>query len=466
MQIILLSGGSGKRLWPLSNDIRSKQFIKIFKTGEDQYESMAQRVYRQIKTVDPQAKVTIATSKSQVSAINNQLGDGTVGISVEPCRRDTFPAIALATAYLHDVMGVQEDEPVVVCPVDPYVNDDYYQALKRLSDLAEKGVANLTLMGIEPTYPSEKYGYIIPEKHGDEETIHELDELDNLEPMEALDKLSSPVLKVACFKEKPSKDVAEKYIRQGAMWNGGVFAYKLGYVLNRAHELLDFTGYQDLFDKYDTLTKISFDYAVVEHEKDIAVMRFSGQWKDLGTWNTLTEAMTDPTMGKAILNDQCENVNVINELNVPILCMGLKDIIVAASPEGILVSDKEQSSYIKSYVDGIDQQIMFAEKSWGSYHVLDVHHDSMTIKVTLNAGHQMNYHSHEQRDEVWTVVSGQGTAVVNDKSQTVKPGDVINLPRGTKHTILADTQLTLIEVQIGQEISVHDKVKEPTKVKC
>ena len=463
MQIILLSGGSGKRLWPLSNDIRSKQFIKIFKTDEGHYESMAQRVYRQIKTVDPQAKVTIATSKSQVSAINNQLGDGTVGISVEPCRRDTFPAIALATAYLHDVMEVQEDEPVVVCPVDPYVNDDYYQALKRLSDLAERGVANLTLMGIEPTYPSEKYGYIIPEKHGDEETIHELDELDCLEPLEALDKLSSPVLKVACFKEKPNKDVAEEYIRQGAMWNGGVFAYKLGYVLNRAHELLDFTGYQDLFDKYDTLTKISFDYAVVEHEKDIAVMRFSGQWKDLGTWNTLTEAMTDPTMGKAILNDQCENVNVINELNVPILCMGLKDIIVAASPEGILVSDKEQSSYIKSYVDGIDQQIMFAEKSWGNYHVLDVQHDSMTIKVTLNAGHQMNYHSHEQRDEIWTVVSGQGTAIVDDKKQTVKPGDVINLPRGTKHTILADTQLTLIEVQIGQEISVHDKIKESNK---
>lgn len=463
MQIILLSGGSGKRLWPLSNDIRSKQFIKIFKTAEGEYESMVQRVFSQIKTVDPEAKITIATSKSQVSAINNQLGDGTVGISVEPCRRDTFPAIALATAYLHDVMGVREDEPVVVCPVDPYVNNDYYQALKRLSDLAEEGVANLTLMGIEPTYPSEKYGYIIPENHGDEEKVLEMDELDSMEPLEALDKLKSPVLKVACFNEKPSKEVAKEYIRQGAMWNGGVFAYRLGYVLNRAHELLDFTDYQDLFNKYETLTKISFDYAVVEHETDIAVMRFSGQWKDLGTWNTLTEAMTDPTMGKVIMNDQCENVNVINELNVPILCMGLKNTIVAASPEGILVSDKEQSSYIKPYVDGIDQQIMFAEKSWGNYHVLDIERDSMTIKVTLNAGHQMNYHSHEQRDEVWTIVSGQGTAIVNGVSQKVRPGDVINLPRGTKHTILAESQLILIEVQMGQEISVHDKIKETGK---
>lgn len=152
MNIILLSGGSGKRLWPLSNDIRSKQFIKIFKTA-DGYESMVQRVYRQITEVDKDASVTIATSKTQVSAIHNQLGDS-VGVCVEPCRRDTFPAIALATAYLHDVKGVGLDEAVVVCPVDPYVNNDYFAALKDLSDLAEKGSANLSLMGIEPTYPS------------------------------------------------------------------------------------------------------------------------------------------------------------------------------------------------------------------------------------------------------------------------------------------------------------------------
>ena len=114
MNIVLLSGGSGKRLWPLSNDTRSKQFIKIFKTADGGYESMVQRVYRQIRSVDADAQVTIATAKSQVSAIHNQLGDG-VGISVEPCRRDTFPAIALAAAYLRDVRGLSEQEAVVVC---------------------------------------------------------------------------------------------------------------------------------------------------------------------------------------------------------------------------------------------------------------------------------------------------------------------------------------------------------------
>lgn len=432
MNIILLSGGSGKRLWPLSNDIRSKQFIKIFK-NDDEYESMVQRVYRQIKSVDPSAKVTIATSKTQVSTINNQIGSD-VGISVEPCRRDTFPAIALATAYLHDIQGVSEDEAVVVCPVDPYVEQDYFEAIKRLGDQAAKGEANLVLMGIEPTYPSEKYGYIIPK---------------------SADKTSS----VSTFKEKPDKETAEKYITQGALWNGGVFAYKIGYVLNKARELLNYTDYDDLFFRYDSLTKISFDYAVVENETNIQVMRFAGQWMDIGTWNTLTEVMDESIIGEGVLSDTCENVHVLNELDVPVLCMGLKDIVVSASPEGILVSDKEQSSYIKPYVDKFTGPVMFADKSWGSYKVLEVEEESLTIKVTLNPGNKMNYHSHERRDEVWSIISGEGTAIVDGMETPVKSGDVLTMAAGCRHTIIAKTELKIIEVQLGKEISVNDKQK-------
>lgn len=435
MNIVLLSGGSGKRLWPLSNDIRSKQFIKIFKKpgSENEYESMVQRVYRQIKKIDADAMVTIATSKTQVSAIHNQLGEN-VGISVEPCRRDTFPAIALATAYLHDVQGVSEEEAVVVCPVDPYVDDAYFDALKKLGEQAEKGEANLVLMGVEPTYPSEKYGYIVPVS-------------------------KEPTSMVETFKEKPDMETAKTYIAQGALWNGGVFAYRLKYVLQRAHELIDFTDYHDLFAKYDTLEKISFDYAVVEKEPKIQVKRFAGEWKDLGTWNTLTEAMEEETIGEAILNDNCENVHVVNELDVPVLCMGLKDVVVSASPEGILVSDKEQSSYIKPFVDKLDGQIMFAEKSWGSYRVLDIEDDSITVKVTLNPGHKMNYHSHERRDEIWNVISGEGVVIIDGVQRAVKAGDVVTMKAGCKHTIIAKTEIKVIEVQIGKEISVHDKQK-------
>ena len=383
MNIILLSGGSGQRLWPLSNNVRSKQFIRVLQGENGQLESMVQRVYRQITTVDADAQVTIATGKKQVSMILNQL-ENKVNVCVEPERRDTFPAICLAAAYLHDVKNVAETEPVIVCPVDPYVEDSYFEALKRLSELAEEGNANMSLLGIEPTYPSEKYGYIIPES-------------------------KEEVSAVSTFKEKPDEETAKKYLEQGALWNGGVFAFRLSYLLEKAHELLDFKDYEDLYAHYGEQKKISFDYAVVEQEKSIQVLRYKGSWKDLGTWNTFTEAMGSNAVGNVTLNDTCEDTHVVTELNIPILCMGCKSMVIAASGDGILVSDKEQSAQIKPYVDKLAGQAMYAEKSWGSFTVLDVQDDSMTIKVELLPGHSLHYHSHEHRDEVWTVMSGMGS---------------------------------------------------------
>ena len=435
MNIILLSGGSGKRLWPLSNEIRSKQFLKLFKNADGVHESMVQRVYRQLKTVDNNCNVTIATSKAQVSSIHNQLGD-TVGISVEPCRRDTFPAIALASAYLHDVQKVDNNEPVVVLPVDPYVQDEYFVMLKKLGEQAAKGEANLVLMGIEPTYPSEKYGYIIP-----------TDE--------------SEVSIVKTFKEKPDQKTAKEYISKGAIWNGGVFAYKLGYLLDIAENLLGTSEYAALFSNYENLPKISFDYAVVEKERRIQVMRYSGEWIDLGSWNTLTDTMSENIIGDAIEDDACENVHIINELDVPILAMGLKDVVISASPDGILVSDKDQSGYLKKYVEKMDRVAMFAEKSWGAFKVIDTGSNSMTIKVSIKPGDGMNYHSHDHRDEVWVVVNGEGRTVVDGMEQKVHPGDVITMKSGCRHTIFAETELELIEVQLGKEITINDKHKFP-----
>ncbi len=433
MNIILLSGGSGKRLWPLSNDIRSKQFIKLFKDEDGNFESMVQRMYHSIQKIDKDAKITIATSKTQVSELVHQLGDD-VNISIEPCRRDTFPAISLATSYLHDVMGVDENEAVVVCPVDPYVEDDYFRALNSLYELAEKGDANLTLMGMEPTYPSEKFGYIIPKNK------------ENVSP-------------VVQFKEKPTEEVAKDYIKQGALWNAGIFAFKIGYVLKRAHELIDFTDYYDLFKKYVDARKISFDYAVVEHEPSIQVMRFSGEWKDLGTWSTLTESMHENTIGNVTYNDTCKNVKAINSLDIPVLCMGLQNLIIASSPDGILITTPQDSTKIKPIVENFDSRIRFAEKSWGKYQVLDVGDDSLTIKINMQAGHRMSYHSHQYRDEVWTIVSGNGTVIVDGMSSHVYAGDVVTIEAGCRHTLIADTDLKVIEVQIGKNIDVKDKTK-------
>lgn len=433
MHIILLSGGSGKRLWPLSNDVRSKQFIKLFKNENGKYESMVQRVYRQIQTVNSDMEVTIATSKSQVSAIRNQLGNK-VSICLEPCRRDTFPAIALAAAYLKDEQGLSEEDCVAVCPVDPYVDNTYYETVQKLEEIVNEGQSNLVLMGIEPTVPSEKYGYIIP-----------------------VDK--NEISSVAKFTEKPDTETAKEYIKQGALWNAGVFAFKLGYLLNKAHDLIDFVDYADLFKKYDTLTKISFDYAVVEKEPNIQVLRYAGQWKDVGTWNMMAEVMADKTKGDVILDDTCTDTNVVNELNIPILCMGCEDMVVAASEDGILVSTKERSGYMKPYVEKIDNPSMFAEKSWGTFTVIDNQENSKTIKIEMKPDAEMSYHSHSYRSEIWNIISGTGKVCINGESKSVKAGDVVQIPVDTRHSIKANEKMEIIEIQFGDTIESGDKIK-------
>ena len=332
-------------------------------------------------------------------------------------------------------MHVEESEAVVVCPVDPYVDLSYFECVNELCVKAQNGDKNLALMGIQPTYPSEKYGYIKPVKKAFDENGWE-------------------------FTEKPNEEKAREYIEKGALWNGGVFAYKLSYVLNKSKELLGTDDYTELFSKYENLKKISFDYAVVEQETSLEVVRYSGEWMDLGTWNTLTDSMDERIIGLGRMNEACDKVHIVNELDIPILAMGLKDIVISASPEGILVSDKEQSAQIKPFVDEISRRVMFAEKSWGTYRIIDVEEESITIKVILNPGQKMNYHSHEYRDEIWSVIAGTGRAIVDGVERWLQPGDVVTMPVGCKHTVIAgDDGLHLIEIQHGKDISVSDKKK-------
>lgn len=433
MNIVLLSGGSGKRLWPLSNDIRSKQFIKMFDNENGSSESMLQRVYRQIKEADGKANVVITTGKKQVGIIKNQIGDN-VSVCVEPSRRDTFPAILLAAAYLKYECGICEEESVAVCPIDPYVNQDYFETVKELYEESKKGVYNLYLMGVVPTYPSEKYGYLIPKTKGRISTVRE-------------------------FKEKPNLVGAKDYIKDGGLWNCGVFVFKLRYMLDIGKKFLKFVDFNDLYENYEILPKKSFDYIVSEKENSICCIRFSGQWKDIGSWNTFSESMSKKVIGDVRIDDATKNTNVVNELDIPILCMGCRNMIVAASNDGILVSDKAESSYIKPYVEEINGEIRYAEKSWGSYKVVDVNENSLIIKVTLMPGHKMFYHSHNRRDEIWNVVSGNGKVIVDGQTKDVARGDVITINCRAKHTVIAENKLIMIEIQLGEDISADDKTK-------
>lgn len=446
MQIILLSGGSGTRLWPLSNDTRSKQFLKILPVeGSDEKESMVQRVVRQIKESPLKASITVATSVSQRDSVVSQLGNS-VEIVTEPSRHGTFPAICLACQHLSKTKHCPNDETVIVMPCDPFTEDGYFEAVRSMAETINKNEFPLMLMGIKPTFASSKYGYILPSET----------------PKEG----SKDPYPVKSFIEKPTFEEAHKLIEQGALWNAGVFAFKLGLMLDVSDRYMKYSSYNEYMENYDTYPKISFDYEVVEKATKLGMVLYSGFWKDLGTWNTLTDELKESQFGNVMTDETSVNTHIFNELGIPLLCLGTKNLVVAASPDGILVSEKSKSENIKKYAYQLKQRPMFEERRWGSYKVVDYiefpdKFHALTKQLTLKPGASISYQRHSCRDEVWTFIDGEGEIVLDGQRKPVKRGDVINIPRGQMHALRAITSLTFIEVQHGSNLIEEDIERFP-----
>ena len=437
MQIVLLSGGSGKRLWPLSNDVRSKQFLKILTDEQGNKQSMVQRVYAQIKEAQPDAEITIATNASQVESIQGQLGEN-VSVVVEPERRDTFPAVTLACAFLASEKKVASNETVIVLPVDPYTELSFFSAMTRLERIINSEEADIALIGIKPLLPTSKYGYIVPAS-----------------------EISSGAYSVSRFVEKPDEKTAGTLINNGAYWNGGVFAFKLKYITDNIRDNMQITGFKELRSKYSELEKISFDYKIVEKAERVAVIPYYGKWTDIGTWRTLTDEMPVTALG-AVVEDNTRNTFVINELSMPIVALGTKDLIIAASPDGILVSDLIESSQLKAAVDKLEQtRPMYEERRWGEYTVLAQNKNSLVKQLFLTKGKSISYQSHKYRDEVWVVTSGTGEYTMENESRILNAGDVVKIDRCLKHKVLALSDLYITEVQLGDKFDENDIERFP-----
>lgn len=435
MYIVLLSGGSGKRLWPLSNDLCSKQYIKLMNPDEaaemEKKEkcSMLQRVFGQLKAAGLSENTIVCASDAQVELIESQL-DGAAEVAVEPMRRDTFPAVMLSCAYLLSRKGAGTDDVVAFLPVDPYTTIEFFNRIKRLGTYVKEREGVIGLLGGVPTYPSTKYGYIIPE---DEEK----------EP-----------LAVKGFREKPDEATAEELVKSGALWNCGVFCFKL----KMAEQWLQKYGvpadYDAMVTGYEKLPKKSFDYEVLEHWKDIIAVKYDDIWKDLGTWNTLTEEMPEKSIGDVTWDGTCENSHAINVLGIPMVVMGAKNMVIAASHDGILVADKHQSSYIKDCLTNVPDESRFEERRWGTIKTIDANEDdgtkSVTKRVKVIAGKAMPCHMHKSHTETVTVISGMGKLILEGTEVDLLAGSTVSIAAGKKHAIRAvGSDLRLIEVSLG-----------------
>lgn len=434
LKIVLLSGGSGKRLFPMSNEVRSKQFLRLLTDEQGNRISMLQRVWKQLERSGLAQDAYICASPVHSDLIQNQVG--TVPMIEEPSSKDTFPAIALATLYLQEVLHYK-DESIIVMPIDPYVELSFFEAFHLLEKYTKEDGVDIALIGVHPTAPSSKFGYISVDRSA-----------------------TKPYLNVTSFVEKPKLDRAQQLIEEGALWNCGVFAYRSGFLLDWLSDHGYPSTYQEMRNHWTEMPKISFDYEVVEKVSSAVVLPYRGLWKDLGTWDVMTSELTQPLIGNGVMVDNV-NTHVINELHTPVIVAGTHDLVVISTPDGILVADKQHSVGVKEYSQSLQLRPMYVERRWGDYRVIEYRHlpdgGEMQVRyIRMDAQKSISYHMHQNHEETWTVVRGRGIFAVDKELFEIAPGSVMKIGRGQWHAVKALEELEFVEVQRGVDLSEED----------
>ncbi|TFE23758.1 sugar phosphate nucleotidyltransferase [Cohnella luojiensis] len=447
MRIVLLSGGSGKRLWPLSNEIRSKIFLKLLPSEDGGKESMIQRVCRQLDEAGLLSSASIVAHESQVEIIQNHVGDK-IPIIAEPHKRGTFTAVALAASYLHSKLPATLDETVCVIPADIFVESEFFDLLRQFPGVLSRSKSDLALLGTTPKRPSCQYGYIVPQQAG------------------GTDSVPNDYYSISQFVEKPNEENAIRLINQNALWNCGVFAFSLSFMLSSLNSKGLPIGYDELLDRYEHLPEASFDVEVVEKTRQSVVIPYDKAWQDLGDWGVLPDYFGNSVIGLGEVSSDSIETHLVNELAHPVHVIGVSNIIVAASADGILVANKAKSNQIKKMLNS-PQKPMYTEKRWGTYRILDrskteMETETLTKKVEMLPGKNTSYHLHRKRSETWTILSGTGEFMLDAVNYRIQTGDVLQIPAGAKHAIKAITPLEFIEIQIGTELVDEDIIRIAT----
>jgi mannose-1-phosphate guanylyltransferase len=238
-----------------------------------------------------------------------------------------------------------------------------------------------------------------------------------------------------------------------------VFAFKLGTVLEIARTNVEFNSFAELHKNYGKLEKISFDYKVVEKAERVAVAPYEGKWTDIGTWKALADEINVKSLGNVTL-EKTQNTFVVNELDIPLITLGIKDLMIAASPDGILISDMKESAEVKPLVDKIEaERPMYEERRWGEYAVLSQKPHCLVKNMFIAAGKAISLQSHAHRSEVWVITKGEGNFTLDDEKKTVTVGDMLKIEIGQKHKMTAITDLHFTEVQLGDKFDESDIVR-------
>ena len=444
MRLVLLCGGSGTRLRPLSNDLRSKLFLDLLPAPGGGRESMIRRLCRQLDEAGMLSSALFVIRRDQTALLRSRIG-GSGLIIPEPGRRGTYMAAALAAAYLHSVLAADPDEIVCVMPADPLVDETFFRTIARLPGALRESKAKLALIGTVPAHPSDQFGYIVPEG-----------------PVPPGGRAA-----VRRFAEKPAAADAERLIRAGALWNCGVFAFRLNYLLRSMAERGLPADYGRLQELYGQRAADSFDREIAEREPEAVVLRHDGLWRDLGSWASLAEHLGTAVVGPGSISGDAQGSHIVNELHLPIHVIGVSGIIAAAGPDGILIANKSESSRVRDLPPPAGQP-MYGEYGWGVRRV--IHTDApdggaRTIALAkLAPGAVRRMPDEDGYDILITVIAGEGALLRQDGSRRpLRRGDAAFLARGERCALQTDAGMELIEVHIGGPAHMleHNDANEP-----
>lgn len=453
MHGIILAGGSGSRLWPLSRELYPKQLLKV-----NSDKSLLERTFDRLMSIIDIDNILAITNTKHFSDIKMQLREysNDVRILAEPVTKNTAPAVAISTKFLLDC---GKDDIILVVPSDHLIEDiqGFKNTIEKAKEIAKKGY--IVTLGAKPKTAGVGFGYI-----------------------KAGEKIENGY-KVEFFKEKPDIKLADEYLKDGSYyWNCGIFIYKASTLMESlkqyAKDIYDITQQfnfkvkEDIdymtFDKYPS---ISLDYALIEKAKNIAMVEIESDWSDLGSWDAVyainkKDGNDNVKIGN-VIEENCKNSMLYSSGRL-VAGVGLKDTIVVETSDAILVADKNDTQSVKKVFETLKETKNDTHRihttvyrPWGYYTVLNHGEGYLTKMICVSRKGQLSLQSHNHRSEHWVVLSGIARVTLEDKVFMLKAGSSIDIPVKAIHSLANpyDTELKIIEVQKGDKLIEEDIVR-------